>query len=67
MHKILVLIAFALVVAAGGVWAKSSLFTAKPAADGKPAVAASAAPMSPFDIMMQHGKELPVAPYAEPF
>ena len=55
-----------LVVAAAGAWAVSNMFASKPTTVGVAnPVAASA--ISPMDLMVTHGRVLPVTDYAEPF
>ena len=55
-----------LIAAAAGAWAVSGVFASKPATVGAGAVEASAA-ISPMELMVTHGRPLPVTEYAEPF
>ena len=55
-----------LVVAAAGAWAVSSGFASKPATVGA-ATPAEAAAISPMELMVTHGRPLPVTEYVEPF
>lgn len=55
-----------LVAAAAGAWAVSSVFGSKPATVGVAAPVAASA-ISPMELMVRHGRPLPVTDYAEPF
>lgn len=58
------LVAFAV---AAGVWAKSTVFASKPAAAGITAPAEASAAISPMELMVTLGRQLPVSDYVEPF
>ncbi len=54
-------------IAAAGAWAASGVFASKPATVGLAAPVKASAVISPMELMVTHGRQLPVAEYAEPF
>jgi hypothetical protein len=56
-----------LVAAAIGAWAASSVFASKPLTVGIAAPVEAAAAISPMELMVTRGRNLPVTDYAEPF
>jgi hypothetical protein len=63
----LVLMLSLLVAVATGAWAKSTVFAAKPATAGITAPAEASAAISPMELMITRGRQLPVTEYVEPF
>jgi hypothetical protein len=55
------------IAAAAGAWAVSSVFASKPATVGAAAPVEASAAIAPMELMVTHGRPLPVTEYAEPF
>jgi hypothetical protein len=55
------------IAAAAVAWAASGVFASKPATVGLAAPVKASAVISPMELMVTHGRQLPVAEYAEPF
>ena len=63
-----ILTIFLVAAAIVGIWMKSSIFTSNPATAGATAVApAEASAISPMELMITRGRQLPATDYAEPF
>ena len=59
-----------IVVAVVGGWAMSTVFASKPSTVGvanAPAPAEASAIITPMEMMIGHGRHLPVGDYVEPF
>ena len=56
-----------IVAAAIGAWAASGVFASKPSTVGVAAPVEASAAISPIELMVRHGRQLPVTDYAEPF
>lgn len=63
-----VVLGFLIVATVAATWAKATIFVSQPAtATASITGQASAARISPMDIMRTHGRDLPFADYVEPF
>jgi hypothetical protein len=56
-----------IIVSVVGGWALSSVFASKPSTVGVGAPVEASAAISPMELMVTHGRPLPVTEYAEPF
>ncbi len=66
-RKFSVALSVFLVAVAVGAWAASSVFASKPVTVGVGAPVEASAAISPMELMVTHGRPLPVTEYAEPF
>lgn len=65
MRKLIVLVGIAVIATVAVVWSMSTLAT--PKIGDKVGVSEASAPLAPHDIMVRHGKGLPVEHWTDPF